>query len=77
MICTKCGETIFVNIEHICDDESRQVETTVRPLIDGRYNFTTEYCEYEKQSWCELPKYKRCKYCIRCIDGSKACEVKM
>lgn len=26
-------------------------------------------------SWCNLPKYKRCKDCLRCVDGSKACNV--
>ena len=32
-------------------------------------------CEYEDGSWCRLPKYKRCEHCIRCVDGSKACQV--
>lgn len=32
-------------------------------------------CQYENGSWCDLPKYKRCKHCIRVTDGTKACEV--
>ena len=32
-------------------------------------------CQYEKGTWCDLPKSKRCEDCIRCIDGSKACRV--
>ena len=46
----------------------------------GRFNFDKDEktgkekgCEYEDGSWCNLPKYKRCEYCIRCADGSKAC----
>jgi len=30
-------------------------------------------CEYSDNSWCNLPKYKRCEYCLRLRDGSKAC----
>ncbi len=45
--------------------------------LKSRYDFDKEYCEFEDQSWCNLPKYKRCKHCIRCKDGSKACEVKL
>jgi hypothetical protein len=48
----------------------------------GRYNFSINKktgksigCEFENGTWCNLLKYKRCKYCIRCDDGSKACEV--
>lgn len=50
--------------------------------IKGRFNFEISKetgkeigCEYENGSWCKLPKFKRCKYCIRVVDGSKACEV--
>lgn len=32
-------------------------------------------CKYEDGTWCNLPKYKRCEHVIRCVDGSKACEV--
>lgn len=32
-------------------------------------------CKYENCTWCSLPKYKRCEDCIRCTDGSKACDV--
>ena len=47
----------------------------------GRYNFDKDKngkeigCEYENGTWCDLPKFKRCKYCIRCANGDKACEV--
>jgi hypothetical protein len=34
-------------------------------------------CEYEEDSWCNLPKFKRCADCIRVVDGSKACYVKI
>jgi len=32
-------------------------------------------CEFENSTWCNLPKNKRCKHCIRCVDGRKACMV--
>lgn len=33
-------------------------------------------CTYLFQgSWCNLPKYKRCEHCIRCVNGDKACQV--
>lgn len=48
----------------------------------SRFDFTIDEktgkekgCEYEDGTWCNLPKYKRCESCLRCIDGSKACEV--
>jgi hypothetical protein len=47
----------------------------------SRFNFDKDKkgneigCEYEDGSWCNLPKYKRCEHCIRCVDGSKACQV--
>ena len=49
----------------------------------GRFNFVEdlqngkeEYgCKYEDGTWCKLPKFKRCEYCIRCADGSKACHI--
>lgn len=47
-----------------------------------RFNFEKDLktgkeigCEYEKGTWCKLPKYKRCEHCIRCVDGSKACSI--
>ena len=43
--------------------------------IKSKYDYEKEYCEYENQSWCELPKFKRCKDCIRNEDGTKACYV--
>jgi hypothetical protein len=43
--------------------------------IKSRYNFEKETCEYESGTWCNLPKYKRCKDCIRCTNGDKACMV--
>lgn len=43
----------------------------------SKYNYETDYCEYENQSWCELPKGMRCEDCIRLPDGSKACEAKL
>jgi len=33
-------------------------------------------CKYENQSWCDLPKFKRCSDCLRLADGRKACYVK-
>lgn len=48
----------------------------------GRFNFDInpktgkEFgCKFEKSTWCYLPKYKRCEYCMRVVDGSKACYV--
>lgn len=48
----------------------------------SRYNFEKNPktgkeigCEYENGSWCNLPKFKRCEHCMRCVDGSKACYV--
>lgn len=46
----------------------------------SRYNFTKKKgneigCKYENGTWCDLPKFKRCEDCIRCVDGSKACGV--
>jgi len=33
-------------------------------------------CEFVVNgNWCDLPKFKRCEHCIRCIDGSKDCQV--
>ena len=32
-------------------------------------------CIYLDNSWCKLPKYKRCEDCIYVSDGSKACYV--
>ena len=42
----------------------------------SRYNFEKDYCEYENDSWCNLPKYKRCEHCLRLINGDKACYVR-
>lgn len=48
----------------------------------SRFNFEIDEktgkeigCQYEKGTWCELPKYKRCEHCIRCVNGDKSCEV--
>lgn len=48
----------------------------------SKYNFDIDPktgkvigCIYEKGTWCELPKGKRCEDCMRCIDGRKACYV--
>jgi len=41
----------------------------------SRWNDKTDSCEHENGSWCKLPKHKRCKDCLRCTDGSKACEM--
>ncbi len=49
----------------------------------SRFDFTidpktnkSKGCKYLVDgSWCDLPKYKRCKDCLRCVDGSKACYV--
>jgi hypothetical protein len=50
--------------------------------VNSRFDFTIDEktgkekgCEYENKTWCNLPKYKRCKNCLRCVDGSKACEI--
>jgi hypothetical protein len=49
---------------------------------NSRFSFKTDPktgkskgCQYEDGTWCNLPKYKRCEHCIRCVDGSKACYV--
>lgn len=34
-------------------------------------------CKYERQTWCELPKRKRCDSCILLANGDKACEIKL
>ena len=39
------------------------------------YDFDKNECKHEYYSWCHLPKYKRCKHCIRLRNGSKACKV--
>jgi len=46
-----------------------------RFLFEKDKNGKEKGCEYENGSWCKLPKCKRCEHCIRCIDGSKACQV--
>jgi len=46
-----------------------------RGVAKSRYDFDKDCCEYENGTWCSLPKFKRCEHCLRCIDGSKACEV--
>jgi len=44
----------------------------------SRYDYKKERCAYSSPGgWCNLPKYKRCENCIRCADGSKACEVEL
>ena len=50
--------------------------------VKSRYNFGVDPktkdeigCQYEDGTWCNLPKFKRCKHCMRCVDGSKACGV--
>jgi len=42
-----------------------------------KWDFEKNKCEYEDDYWCKLPKYKRCEDCIRCTDGSKACQIKL
>ncbi len=43
----------------------------------SRYDFEKKTCEFiHQESWCNLPKFKRCKHVIRCADGSKACYIK-
>ena len=32
-------------------------------------------CRYQNNSWCKLPKYKRCEDVIRCPNGDKACYI--
>lgn len=48
----------------------------------GRFNFKKDPktgkeigCKYEDGTWCNLPKFKRCEHVLRCVDGSKACEI--
>ena len=42
---------------------------------NSKFDFVKETCQYEKGTWCNLPKGKRCEHVIRCKDGSKACQV--
>jgi len=55
--------------------KSKSKSKMIKVLKEGRWDFKNGGCEYEYRTWCNLPKYKRCKHCIRCVDGSKACEV--
>lgn len=78
---TNCHFSIFSNPENTKawekgkkDQEEGKI-IKVKPLIDGRYDFAKEYCEYEDHSWCNLPKYKRCKHCMYCKNGDKVCSV--
>lgn len=41
----------------------------------SKFDFENNKCQYEDNTWCKLPKLKRCEDCIRLIDGSKACRV--
>jgi hypothetical protein len=45
--------------------------------MKSKFNYITGVCVFEKQSWCNLPKYKRCEDCIRLKDKTKACGVKV
>jgi hypothetical protein len=47
----------------------------IKRKFKSKWNYKKDYCDYQKQTWCELPKYKKCKDCIRLSDGTKACEV--
>lgn len=44
-----------------------------RGKAKSRFDKEKDQCEFEKSSWCELPKWKRCSYCLRLADGRKAC----
>ena len=44
--------------------------------VKSKFNFIKGNCKYEKDTWCNLQKRKRCSDCIRLKDGSKACAVK-
>lgn len=57
-----------------------------RGVAKGKWDFNEKImegkvfdigCTYEKDSWCWLPKFKRCAYCTRFADGTKACGVKL
>lgn len=44
----------------------------------SRYNFEMERCEFSKKdTWCHLPKNKRCEHCLCILDGSKVCEIEL
>ena len=43
--------------------------------VKSYYDYEKDECKFLDDGWCELPKFKRCKYCIRLKDGSKACMV--
>lgn len=43
----------------------------------SKFNYETNTYKYSNNSWCKLPKYKRCEHCIRCENGDKACEVEL
>ena len=46
-----------------------------RGKAKGRWDFKAKYCTYEFNTWCNLPKYKRCEHCIRCKGSSNACGI--
>jgi hypothetical protein len=43
----------------------------------SKYDFKLNKCEFENQTWCNLPKHKKCEDCIRNTDGTKACNIKL
>jgi len=43
--------------------------------VNKDYDHNNDKCPHADSSWCNLPKYKHCKFCLRLKDGSKACEL--
>jgi hypothetical protein len=35
-----------------------------RGPIKTKFDYKKNTCKYENQSWCDLPKYKKCPDCI-------------
>jgi len=54
----------------------QMLKETAEDMAKGsKWNHKTDSCEYEDGSWCKLPKFKHCKFCMRLTDGTKACEL--
>jgi len=60
---------------------TKQLNIMPKGIASGRWGFALsdkegkKGCEYENGTRCDLPKFKRCIHCIRCVNGDKACGV--
>jgi hypothetical protein len=72
-LCVICGEEISVDVKY----KKLLEETAIEMGKGSKWNPETESCEFERGSWCDLPKYKHCKHCMRLPNGDKACEIKL